>query len=269
VQLRNGHKPPLIFVHPAGGSIFAYLSLAHDLDPNQPLYALQASGIDDDEPPHETIEEMAADYISAIREAGIEGPYFLGGWSMGGVVAFEMARQLRGEGEEVAGLSLIDSAVPSPDLEKNLDDTALLVGFAQTMGLRTEHVDIAPDELAELDTEAKLALIMNWARKEYPLPVEVELSDMQRYFNVYRANIRALARYSPQRQRVRITFFKAEAHASQNGKDETMGWNALTDEKVEVAVIPGDHYTLFGGPHIGVLAEQLQAWLNKAERVYA
>jgi thioesterase domain-containing protein len=152
---------------------------------------------------------------------------------------------------------------------KNLDDTALLIGFAQTMGLRTEHVDIAPDELAALTTEEKLALIMNWARKEYPLPVEVELADMQRYFNVYGANIRALARYSPQHQRVRITFFKADEHASENGKDETLGWNALTDEKIEVAVIPGDHYTLFGGPHIGVLAEQLQAWLNKAEGVYA
>jgi len=92
---------------------------------------------------------------------------------------------------------------------------------------------------------------------------------MQRYFNVYRANIRALARSSPQRQPVRITFFKADEHASQNGKDEMMGWNALTDEKVEVAVIPGDHYTLFGGPHIGVLAEQLQTWLDKAEGVYA
>jgi amino acid adenylation domain-containing protein len=269
VQLRSGHKPPLIFVHPAGGSIFAYLSLAHHLDPNQPLYALQASGIDDDEPAHETIEEMAADYISAIREAGIEGPYFLGGWSMGGVVAFEIARQLQAKGEEVAGLSLIDSAVPTPDMGKNLDDTALLIGFAQTMGLRTEHVDVAPQELAELNTEDKLALLLNWARKEYPLPVEVELADMQRYFNVYRANIRALARYSPQRQRVRITFFKADEHASQNGKDETMGWSALTDEKVELAVIPGDHYTLFGGPHIGALAEQLQAWLDKAEGVYA
>jgi amino acid adenylation domain-containing protein len=267
VQLRSGSKLPFICVHPAGGSIFSYLNLAQHLDPNQPLYALHASGMDEDESTHETIEAMAADYISAIREEGIKGPYFLGGWSMGGVVAFEMARQLRAEGEEVAGLSLIDSAVPTPDDQEHLDETALLIGFAQNIGLQGGHVDVSPDELLKLSTEDKLALILSWAKKEHLLPVEVELSDIQRYFNVYCANLRALANYSPQAQRVRITLFRADEHVMQNGKGEAMGWDALTEEQVEVCVIPGNQYTLLSGPHVSVLAKHLQASLNKAEGV--
>ncbi|HEX5885058.1 MAG TPA: alpha/beta fold hydrolase, partial [Pyrinomonadaceae bacterium] len=260
VQLRSGSKLPFICVHPAGGSISNYLNLAQHLDPDQPLYAI-ASGMDEDEPVHETIEAMAADYVGAIRDARIEGPYLLGGWSMGGVVAFEMARQLRAEGEEVAGLSLIDSAVPSPDMEKNLEETALLIGFAQNMGLHAGHVDASPDELSNLNTGDKLALILNWAKQQHLLPLEVELGDIQRYFNVYRANLRALSGYVPQPQRVRITLFKADEHV--NGKGEAMGWDELTDD-VEVCVVPGSHYTLLSGPQVSVLAEHLQAWLDKA-----
>ena len=267
VQLRSGHKLPIICVPPAGGSIFNYFNLAQHLDSDQPLYALHASGMDDDEPAPETIEAMATDYLSAIREAGIKGPYFLGGWSMGGVVAFEMARQLRAEGNEVAGLWLIDSAVPTADTEKNVDEMALLTGFAQNIGLRADHVAVSPDKLLELSTDEKLALILNWARQEHLLPLNIELAEIQRYFNVYCANVLALSRYSPRAERVRVTLFKAEEHVTQNGKGAALGWDALTEEEVEVRVIPGNHYTLLSEPHVGVLAEHLQAWLNKAEGV--
>jgi len=66
---------------------------------------------------------------------------------------------------------------------------------------------------------------------------------------------------------VRITLFRADEHVRQNGHDEALGWDVLTDEKVEVCVIPGNHYTLLGGPHVRVLAEHMQASLDKAERV--
>jgi thioesterase domain-containing protein/acyl carrier protein len=265
VQLRGGSKLPFICIHPAGGSIFNYLSLAQHLDSDQSLYALQASGLDEAEPILETIEAMAADHLTSIREAGVKGPYFLGGWSLGGVVAFEMARQLRAAGEEVAGLLLIDSAVPPA--EEDLDENALLLGFAQSMGLRVDRVDVSPDKLLEMNSDDKLALILDTAQQQYLLPREIELTDLQRHFNVYCANLRAFARYRPQAQRVRITLFRADEHVRQNGHDETLGWDALTDEKVEVCVIPGNHYTLLGGPHVQVLAEHMQASLDKAERV--
>jgi thioesterase domain-containing protein len=118
-----------------------------------------------------------------------------------------------------------------------------------------------------MNTEEKLALILEAAKQQYLLPRALDLTDLQRHFNVYCANLRAFARYRPQAQRVPITLFRADEHVRQNGHDEALGWDALTDEKVEVCVIPGNHYTLLGGPHARVLAEHLQASLDKAEGV--
>jgi thioesterase domain-containing protein len=267
VQLHGGSKLPLIFVHPAGGSIFHYLNLVQYLDPDQPLYALQAAGLDEDQPVQETVETMAADYISAIREAGLQGPYLLGGWSMGGVVAFEMARQLQAEDEEVALLSLIDSADPLDDAQAEVDDVALLIGFAQDIGLRAEHVDVSMEQLLELTLADQLAFILSRAKKEYLVPPEVEVADIFRYFSVYRTNIRAMSTYVPQPQRVNLALFKADEQLAQSAPGETMGWGELAGEEVEVCVVPGNHYTLLREPHVRILAEHLQTCINKAEKL--
>ena len=98
----GGSKLPLFLVHPAGGHVFPYLRLAQLLGADQPCYGLQARGLEDGQEPHARIEDMAAYYIEALRTVQPTGPYLLGGWSMGGVVAFEMAQQLHAQGQQVA-----------------------------------------------------------------------------------------------------------------------------------------------------------------------
>ena len=106
---RGGSQTPFFCVHPAGGNVACYAGLARALGPDQPFYGLQAPGLDGEQPPHETLESLAALYVDAIRTVQPAGPYRLGGWSLGGTIAFEMARQLRSRGEEVALLALFDS----------------------------------------------------------------------------------------------------------------------------------------------------------------
>ncbi|RKH24400.1 thioesterase domain-containing protein, partial [Corallococcus sicarius] len=81
-----GHRP-LFFVHPGGGNVLAYGELARRLGPSQPVYGLQSRGLDG-RPVAESVEEMAALYLEAVRSVQPQGPYLLGGWSMGGVVAY-------------------------------------------------------------------------------------------------------------------------------------------------------------------------------------
>ncbi|HEU0078664.1 MAG TPA: amino acid adenylation domain-containing protein, partial [Longimicrobiaceae bacterium] len=90
----SGERAPLFFVHPVGGDVLCYAPLARHLDAGQPFYALRSRGLDGGEPPRATVEAMAADYLDAMRAVQPRGPYRLGGWSMGGVVAWEMARRL-------------------------------------------------------------------------------------------------------------------------------------------------------------------------------
>ena len=105
-----GTRPPLFLVHGWGGDVYVFLGLAQLLAPEQPVYGIQALGLDGKAARHITIESMAAHYVQEIRSFQPEGPYFLGGFSMGGSIAYEVAQQLQRLGQRVALLALFDSS---------------------------------------------------------------------------------------------------------------------------------------------------------------
>ncbi len=108
----SGLRPPFFCVHDVGGSIGPFAQLAEALGPDQPFYALRGRGHDDEAPPHTSHEAMAADYLALVRQVQPHGPYYLGGYCLGGVVAFEMGRQLRAAGETVALVAIFEGYAP-------------------------------------------------------------------------------------------------------------------------------------------------------------
>jgi thioesterase domain-containing protein/Flp pilus assembly protein TadD/acyl carrier protein len=108
----HGSKPPLFLIHPIGGEVLVYQSLAFNFDLDQPIYGLKAKGLDGIIEPHHKVEDMAADYIQEILQLEPQSQYFLGGYSSGGRIAFEMARQLTQQGRKVGILIFIDSGIP-------------------------------------------------------------------------------------------------------------------------------------------------------------
>lgn len=106
----TGTKPPLFFVHAHTGDVIGYHDLAHHLGPDQPLYGLRAQGLDSGLSPFKRLAEMAAHYIQEIKSVQPDGPYYIGGYCMGGVVAQEMAHQLQNAGDEVALLVMVAGA---------------------------------------------------------------------------------------------------------------------------------------------------------------
>ena len=109
----QGDRPPLFCIHGGGFNVLIYRELALNLGANQPVYGLQAKGLDGKSAPHSTIEDMAADYVKYIREIQPEGPYFIGGLSTGGRIALEMAQQLHKQKQKVALLAMFDTRGPS------------------------------------------------------------------------------------------------------------------------------------------------------------
>ncbi len=105
----SGSRPPFFCMHGAGGNVLSYRKLSQYLGSDQPFYGLQSKGLDGSSDPLKTIEEMAALYVGQIRTVQPRGPYFLGGYCMGGTVAYEVAQQLRGAGDSVALLALFDT----------------------------------------------------------------------------------------------------------------------------------------------------------------
>jgi thioesterase domain-containing protein len=260
-----GSQPPLFFVHPAGGNIICYVALARHLGLEQPFYGLQARGLDGRDEPFTRLEDMAAYYVAAVRRVQPEGPYLLGGWSLGGVVAYEMARQLRELGQEIAFLALLDSPAPVRPLEE-FDDVELIAGLAADLAL-----PISEEDLRQLEPDRRLLHLLEQGRQQRLVPPDYDLAQARRLLHIYQTNVRALRNYQPQPYAGRITLFRASESATGGFDDaqpsdlhRTLGWSALSTHSVDVHEVPGDHISITTEPHVQSLAAKLKHSLTEA-----
>jgi len=261
----GGSKRPLFLVHPAGGHVFPYIHLAQFLGPDQPCYGLQARGVEDGQGPHTRIEEMAAHYIQALQTVQPTGPYFLGGWSMGGVVAFEMAQQLHARGQRVALLALLDGRIPTLDETFPEEDADAIVLVEQYFGISFGSME----SLSELPKDEQLAFMLEQAKSAGLVPAELDVSQARRFVELLRSDLRATQNYELHLYPGRITFFKASETPGGASPDPTMGWSEWASEGVEVHVVPGNHANLMYEPHVEVLAKKLTACLHQAQSAEA
>ncbi len=263
VQLRGGTaKRPFFCVHPVGGTVLAYAELAHLLGPDQPFYGLQSPGLEGEAPPSESLESMAALYLSAVRAVQPRGPYLLGGWSMGGSLAFEMARQLQAQGEEVGLLALIDtyaSAFPGGTVAPEWLEPARLGALFYRDLLRAAGADLpcSEEELARLAPDEALRVLEEAGRAAVALP-ESGMQSLRTLRQVFEANLRAAWSYVPRPYEGALLSFEASESSRPHG------WEPLALGGVEVHTLPGDHYALLRGPGLEALAALLRERLERA-----
>jgi amino acid adenylation domain-containing protein len=256
---KRGDGAPLFWVHPAGGNVYCFRELAQALGEERPFYGLQSRGLNAGEAPQTSVEEMAAYYVAAVCDTQPEGPYFIGGWSMGGLVAYEMARQLTAAGHEVALVALLDTRAPSPEVKGVAPDEASLAqSFAQDLVLSSGGLEIEWERLASVEgQEERLDYVLGEARAALVLPPQVEREDVGRFYEVFKANVRAMHAYVPGPFDGRVTLFRAGDKYEPTPEDPTMGWGALAAGGVEVRTAPGTHYTMIREPLVRALAGSL------------
>jgi thioesterase domain-containing protein len=261
-----GSRPPFFCVHPAGGDVLGFAALARSLGPDQPFHGLQSRGLAGDEEPLASVEAMAALYLEEIRRVQPSGPYHLGGWSLGALVAFEMARQLRAAGDEVALLAVLDSTPDLSELEIEEDDhVSALVDIARYVErLWGRPLGLAPSDLQGLDAEAGLERLLDRMREADLLPPGAGVGQLRRVLRVYRANTLAARLYTPAVYPGRVTLFRAEQGPASRQPDG--GWSRLAAEPVEVHAVPGNHITMLTEPHVHDLARELAGALPCARR---
>ncbi|MES1241756.1 MAG: amino acid adenylation domain-containing protein [Acidobacteriota bacterium] len=267
----EGDAAPFYCVHPAGGDVLAYAALARHLGPGQPFYGLQARGLAADLEPLDSLQAMAAAYVEEIRRVQPRGPYRLGGWSLGGVVAFEMARQLQDQGEEVDLLALLDS---TPRLSGDgsedagggtVDDAGLLLDIAAYVAnLWRRDVRLSREDLQGLDPEEQLGRTLEALRAADFLPPGSGLDQLRRALAVYRASTRAARSYQPRPCTGGAVLFRAAESAAGDPSDD-LGWGRLLSGPLEVETVPGHHLNLLAEPNVQILAERLRHCLNKAD----
>jgi len=268
---RNGSKRPFFCIHPIGGSVFAFAALAPHLGPGQPFYALQAPGLDGEQEPYTDLEAMAAHYIDAIRAVQSQGPYLLGGWSFGGIVAFEIAQQLYeqdGDSGNVALLALLDSQVLLHDEKAETDDAALVVKFARDLGGSfATNLQVSYDAIRPLGLDDQLSYILDKVKSLNLLPSDLGVPQIRNLFQVFKANATAVLNYIPHAYPGCLTLFKASEQHLEGDQGAPMDWHELASGGVEVHMIPGNHYTMMREPHVRTLADRLKHSLNEAQEV--
>jgi acyl transferase domain-containing protein/thioesterase domain-containing protein len=258
-------KTPLFLCAGMFGNVLNLRHLAQLVGTDRPFYGLQARGLYGDRGPHESFEEMARDYITEIRAVQPHGPYLLGGFSGGGITAYEIAQQLRSQGEEIALLVFLDTPLPTQP-ELTIRDRLEI----QWQRLSREGVGyVSAWARDRLDWELSRLRRRFGARE--PLPAE-RFHD-EAIEAAFRA---ALPRYAMKPYAGRVTLFRPRLEvayrlsgdrwlsATRQFLYEDNGWTTLVRD-LAVYEVPGDHDSMVLEPNVRVLAEKLRACIERAE----
>ena len=243
----RGDQPPLFLVSPGGGNVFCYQALAAALGPGRPVIGLQARGVDGAEP-LETVAAVAEDFVAAIREARPEGPYHLAGWSFGGVVAYEIARQLSAAGQRVATLALVEAGQSH---------------CFSVLRARLPETEAPRFRLVDGDPQAMFARFVKHGPAWGVIPEGATDELTLRIYRVFRAHVRALLDYRAQRYSGPTLLILADDETYPARRDPRREWEPRCP-RLEVRRTPGTHFSLLRPPHVAALAELLGAQMRSA-----
>jgi thioesterase domain-containing protein len=250
----------LFLVQPPGGHVLCYLDLARRLGADQPCYGLEAPGLHGETQP-DRIESLAARFVELMRGVQPRGPYRLSGWSMGGLVAFEMARQLSQQGEAIAFLGLLDSGVPGSSRARPVDEVELLTRFlCEAVARPGEAPPVSVEELRPLPPDERLRRVLERARLAGTVPAGTEVAQVARLFDIVRTNLQALSVYDAEPYPGPVAVFRAR---EQLDPGWALGWERFGGS-CTVFEVPGDHGSLLARPHVDVLAERIRECLEGA-----
>ena len=262
----GGPRNPFFLVAGMFGNVLNLRHLAHLLGEDRPFYGLQARGLLGNDSPHQTIEEAAKDYIAEMRSVQPEGPYYIGGFSGGGIFALEVAQQLKKLGEHTQLLVLLDTPLPQRRPLTKIDRAYLQIGNLKEQGWRY------PIEWLK----GRLA----WKAKQQDKEAALEADKSEHQFHsaeIEAAFLRATEIYKAEQWRGTTVLYRPP----QIGKWTVSKGNIVSHERhylfsdndwgdrlpnLTVTEVPGDHDSMVLEPNVRVLATRLRADLEKAER---
>ncbi|WP_394749356.1 non-ribosomal peptide synthetase [Spongiimicrobium salis] len=260
----GGNKTPLYIVHGGDYNVLIFHALAKNLDDDQPVYGLQAKGLNGIDEPHDCVKEMASDYIKEIMKANPEGPYALAGYSFGGVIAFEMARQLTAQGKKVNTVALLDSYVfpnyyyASPLKKKMVSALYLVgkVGFAiKTMFYSVSHF------------KRRMRLLKNGLYHHY---LKLKHGKEKHHEMLYNWPLKldtmhhqAICRYHMVPQDIEVDLFRVSTNDIYFAHDpKYLGWKKFALKGVQKHMIPGNHQDMFSSPNVETMGRTMQEILD-------
>jgi acyl transferase domain-containing protein/thioesterase domain-containing protein len=253
---KGGSRQPFFCVHGAGGNLLNFRDFSERLSPEQPVYGLEARGVDGQLPPAQSIEEMAELYLEALRRQQATGPYLLGGYSGGGVVALEMAQRLVAAGERVNEVVLLDTFHPGTSGR----DVSWRDHFDGMVGEGWPYL--------RRHLEFQVQRYFVWARQDRRLRRHLGRGEAVphelREWHLATTFLEALKKYVPAPYQGRVTLFRAQEVArAYDHVGARLGWSDTLLPKLELFEVPGGHDSLVREPNVRVLASGLDEVLRR------
>jgi amino acid adenylation domain-containing protein/FkbH-like protein len=272
----KGARPPLLFVHGAGGGMFwGYTKLSRHLGHDQPVYGFKSRGMDQQEE-LSSIEELAAQYIADLKAFQPNGPYYLGGYCFGGNVAYEMARELRAQGKEVALLALINCVPPNSSYDTVRVTPRFFVMFIKNLIYWAKYfLRLPPEQQREIllwkfrATKKKFLRLLNRSADAPPNFDIEEVVDLcaqpESRRSLWETHVHALFKHHPKPYDGDVVLFRTRGHSMLCSFDDTFGWRDLVKGNLTVRVVPGAHETILDEPHVRALAREFEGFLKFPE----
>lgn len=273
----SGTRPPLYFVHAHGGNVIGYRDLARRLGPDQPLYGLQSPEIQrvGERPVERRVPEMAKHYLSEIRDVQPHGPYFVGGWCLGGDVAYEMAAQLTADGHDVALVIMVDNPRPSHSrtaisgpatrrllnrvrtrLDMEWSNLLLTGSTGRASHVRRRATQVAATLLVHAEAVASSTLAAAGIRLPPSRPL--------RQLRIAQVHEKAYAAYDPPAYSGRVALFRAVRQPRGRDHDPSLGWAPHITGPLDIYNIPGHRVGILSEPRVQAVATQMIAAMDAA-----
>jgi aspartate racemase len=259
----NGSLPPLFCIHADGGVMF-YYEFARRMDKDQPIYGIQARGLSGEDRPHTSVPQMASDYIAEMRTVQPMGPYHFCAFSLGGMVALEIARQLREKGEQAAFVGLLDAYGPGyPKILPNKN----LVDYKLSVHLNTLRLQSVSGKLNYLyrRTRSRLQKLATVLFGSVLATLRIPLPQTIRYNYVARVLNDTVDNYIPPACPGSVTLFRASLQPENIVIDPSLGWKDYVSGELKIIDITGTHNTIMKEPHLNILVQAIQDELQKIQ----
>ncbi len=258
----KGDRPPIFFLPGLGGHVLGFREVARLLGGNHPIYGLQPRGLDGRATPHNSLPEMAAYFIEAMRRVAPTGPYHLIGFSAGGYAAYEMAQQLQRAGHEVGLVAMIDT--PGPGYPRIAPLPVRLV-------MHIRHIAAqSPESALQYLRQRFVNILRRFRKKELPIKLpEADNALSIAIQGVAKAWVKAIADHRILPYAGRVAVLRAQGQPDYLGSDysdPSMGWGKLALGGVDSRIIPGNHIEIIRQPHVRVLADALIDMISAAEK---
>jgi thioesterase domain-containing protein len=274
----NGSKPPIFFMHSEGGNVLEYWPLSKYFPADQAIYALQAKGLEGETVVSQSVEEMAESFLSEVERVQPKGPFYLGGYCLGGLVAYEMARQLITRGEKVNFLALISARTPDY-LRKNNSNASMVERLA---GRISERVRLERDNLLHLNwsqrynylrervmrisnlIQVNCEIVLDRILSRSSMPVGWHSRDYILYRSVQNQD-HAFAAYKPKPSPASVVMFRVKNTPGFFIKDDFLGWSELVQGGIRAFEVNCFHKNIMKEPNVRMVGQTLSELLLSAQ----